>query len=169
MACKCNISVDDRLKTSGKMNFLPIVVNITGKRILIIGAGNVGFHKATILTRFSDNIEIIAAEFKVGFEDLPLVRHIKEYEPSDLEDMFLVYACTENAELNRQIKEDGNRMGVLVSVCDNLELCDFISPAIFKQDNVTIAVSSNGQNVCQSVAIRNRISSLIEEGNLKLK
>lgn len=154
--------------TQQKMNFLPISVNITNKKIVIIGGGKVGYHKATILSRFTDQATIISPEFHSGFESLPFVLIKKKYEKSDLEGVFMVYICTENQSLNIQIKEDAEQKGVLASVCDNPPLCDFISPAIFKADHVTIAISSNARNVHQSVYIRNQIQKMILDGHIKL-
>ena len=78
------------------MNFLPINMNIEGKRILIIGGGRVGLHKAKILHRFTDEATVISASFLDGFSELPFTQIRKEYEPSDLEGAFLVYVCTES-------------------------------------------------------------------------
>lgn len=154
--------------TQQEMNFLPISINITNKKIVIVGGGKVGYHKATILNRFTDRATIISPEFHSGFESLPFELIKKKYEKSDLEGVFMVYVCTENETLNAQIKEDAEQIGVLASVCDNPPLCDFISPAIYKSDHVTIAVSSNARNVHQSVYIRNQIQKLVLDGNLKL-
>ena len=150
------------------ITFLPVSLNITGKKILIIGGGRVGFHKATILSRFTDKASIVSPTFHEGFGDLPFECITKEYGKSDLSGAFLVYICTENSELNRQIKHDAEQLGVLASVCDNPALCDFISPAVFKQDNVTIAVSSNAENVHQSIDIRNRIEKSVKNGTIQI-
>jgi siroheme synthase (precorrin-2 oxidase/ferrochelatase) len=48
-------------------------------------------------------------------------------------------------------------------------LCDFVSPAIHKTGNISIAVSSNAQNVYQSVDIRNQIKQLIEDGRIYIQ
>lgn len=151
------------------LTFLPISVNITGKKIVIIGGGKVGYHKAVILNRFTDKATVISPQFHEGFDALPFERIQKEYEKEDLRDAFLVYVCTENELLNRQIKKDAEQSGILTSVCDNPPLCDFISPAIVKQDNVTIAVSSNAQDVYQSIDIRNQIQKLIEQNSLIIR
>jgi siroheme synthase (precorrin-2 oxidase/ferrochelatase) len=45
-------------------------------------------------------------------------------------------------------------------------LCDFVSPAIYKEGHVTIAVASNGRNVRQSIRIRDRIRELAQLGTL---
>ena len=151
-----------------KMNFLPISVNISGKRLLIIGGGNVAFHKASILSRFTDEATVVSPAFHDGFASLPFARIKKEYEKTDLHGAFLVYICTGDHELNAQIKADAENMGILASLCDDPASCDFISPAIHKTGDITVAVSSNGRDVRRSIAIRNRITEIVDEGILKL-
>jgi siroheme synthase, N-terminal domain len=148
------------------LTFLPISINITGKKIVIVGGGKVGYHKASILSRFTDKATVISPRFREEFDTLPFKLIKKEYSQEDLDGAFLVYICTENEELNAQIKKDAESKGVLASVCDSPQLCDFVSPAILKHDNISIAVSSNAQNVRQSISIRNRINELIERGDL---
>lgn len=144
------------------MNFLPISINIEGKKILIIGGGRVGLHKATILHRFTNEATVISPQFKDGFEALPFTLIQKKYEPSDLDGALLIYVCTENSELNQQIKRDAEERHVLASVCDNPPLCDFTSPAIYKDGDMTIAVSSNAKDVHLSMRIRDAIKTNIQ-------
>lgn len=150
------------------LNYLPIAINITDKKILIIGGAKAAYHKASILNRFTSKATIIAPQFHEGFYDLPFELVEKEYDRSDLEGAFLVYVCTENVILDQRIKNDAEAMGILTSVCDNPPLCDFISPAIYKKDHITIAVTSNAQNVYQSMDIRNQIQNLEQECHLIL-
>jgi len=150
------------------LNYLPISINISGKKILIVGGGKVGYHKAQIISRFAKNVTVVSPKFHEGFDDLPFNLIQKEYEPYDLQGVFLVYICTENETLNANIKRDAETAGILASVCDNPALCDFISPAIHKTGNITIAVSSDGQNVRQAIAIRNQISELIDNKTISI-
>jgi len=87
----------------------------------------------------------------------------KPYEKSDLEGAFLVYACTNIIELNQQVKTDAESLGILVNVVDNPKLCDFVSPAIYKRNHMTIAVGSNAQEVRRSIIVRDKIKKLLEE------
>ncbi|MEA4976857.1 MAG: bifunctional precorrin-2 dehydrogenase/sirohydrochlorin ferrochelatase [Paludibacter sp.] len=151
------------------MNFLPISINVTNKKILLIGGGKVATHKATIIARFiTDNVTVISPDFTSEIRQLPFTFIQKNYDKNDLKDFFLVYVCTGDHELNRQIKADAEELGILTSVCDAPLLCDFVSPAIFKQEHLTIAVSSNAQNVYQSIAVRDRIAKLSDDGILQL-
>jgi precorrin-2 dehydrogenase/sirohydrochlorin ferrochelatase len=154
--------------TREDLQFLPISINVTNKKILLIGGGKVATHKGTIMARFVTNVTVIAPEFTEEIRKLPFTFIEKEYEKSDLDVFFLVYVCTGNHELNARIKADAEELGILTSVCDAPLLCDFVSPAIYKDGHLTIAVGSNAQNVYQSVDIRNQIKELIENGTIKV-
>lgn len=143
-----------------EQTFLPVAINITGKKIVIIGGGRVGLHKATILSRYTTNATVISPSFRQGFESLPFTLVTKEYDPDDLNGAFIVYICTENTQLNARIKQDAEKRGILAGVCDNPALCDFISPAIHSHDGIFIAVTSNGRDVKRSIRIRDRIRIL---------
>jgi len=150
------------------LQFLPISINVTGKKVLLIGGGKVATHKGQIMARFITNVTVVAPEFTEDILQLPFTFVKKNYEPSDLDGSFLVYVCTGDHALNEQIKIHAEERGILTSVCDAPMLCDFVSPAIHKEGHLTIAVGSNAQNVYQSVDVRNRISELIAHGILQI-
>ena len=120
------------------------------------------------MARFVTNVTVISPDFTPEILQLPYTFIQKEYEKSDLEGFFLVYVCTGNHELNAQVKIDAEELGILTSVCDAPMLCDFVSPAIHKQEHVTISVGTNARNAYQSVDIRNQISKLFEDGTLHI-
>jgi siroheme synthase-like protein len=155
--------------TKAYLQFLPISINVTGKKILMIGGGKIATHKATIMKRFVDNVTVIAPEISAEIEALGFTTIRKEYEPSDLDGYFLVYVVTANEVLNQQIKADAEARGILASVCDAPLLCDFVSPAIHKEGHITVSVASNAQNVYQSVDIRNQIKELFENGTIQIR
>jgi siroheme synthase-like protein len=151
------------------LQFLPISINVTNKKILMVGGGKIASHKATIMKRFVDNVTVVAPEISAEIEALGYTLIRKEYEASDLDGFFLVYVVTANEELNRQVKLDAEARGILASVCDAPLLCDFVSPAIHQEGGITISVGSNAQNVYQSVDVRNQIKELFENGQLKIR
>lgn len=146
--------------------FLPIAIDIRNRKILIVGGGKVGYHKSLILHRFTDEATVISKTFHEGFESLPFKRIQKAYEPSDLRGAWMVYICTEDHELNARIKQDAEHQHVLASVCDNPALCDFVSPAVYKEGDLTIAVGSNARDVRRSIRVRDNIRKAIEKGTL---
>jgi siroheme synthase-like protein len=156
------------IESQQRQMFLPVSINITGKKLLLIGGGKVAFHKGTILSRFTSEVTVVSPEFQAGFEELPFRLIQKTYDPGDLEGAFLVYVCTGDRALNIKIKAECERRGILASVCDDPALCDFVSPAVYREGNITIAVASNAQNVRQAISIRNQIGKLAEGGSISM-
>ncbi|MDO8735408.1 MAG: NAD(P)-dependent oxidoreductase, partial [Elusimicrobiota bacterium] len=60
--------------------------------------------------------------------------------------VFLVFACTSNTKINKEIFADAKKRNIPVNVCDKTELCDFIIPAVIKKNGLIITVSSDGKN-----------------------
>ncbi len=145
-------------------SFLPLNVRIDNKKILFIGGGKIALHKIKTVAQYTRNISIVSPEIQDELHQMGFTEIIKEYETSDLEGFFLVYACTNNIEVNRRIKNDAAEYGIMVNVVDNRELSDFISPAVIKLDKMTLAVSSNGENVKKSVEWRNKLKALVQRG-----
>ena len=150
------------------MDYLPISINISSAYILIIGGGRVATHKATILKRFTDSVTVIAREISDEIKQLPFDWTEKDFEPGDLNGVNILFVCTGNHELNHRIKTMAAERGILTSVCDSPTECDFVSPAIYRNDNITIAVGSDARQVKRSIRIRDRIKEMIEHDNLQI-
>ena len=149
-------------------SFLPVNIRIDNRKILFVGGGKIALHKIMTVAKYTRNISIIAPEIQDELHEMGFTEIRKEYETSDLEGFFLVYACTNNIDVNRRIKNDAAACGILVNVVDNRELSDFISPAVIKKNEMTIAVSSNGENVKKSVEWRNAIQAMLDDSGLSV-
>ena len=143
------------------MKYLPLSLNITDKKILIIGGGKVAANKIKILEQFTSEISIVATNICNEIKAGKMSYREKEYHKTDLADYHIIYACTNIERLNRRIKKDCEDMGKLINVVDNPDLSDFVSPAILKNDQMTVAVGSNAQNVLKSIELRNKIKEFL--------
>ncbi len=141
--------------------FLPLNIRVDDKKILFVGGGKIALHKIRTIEQYTRNITILAPEISEDLSGKGFTEIRKLYEPSDLEGCFLVYASTNDNAVNRRVKDDAAARGIMVNVVDNRELSDFISPAIIKKGEMTVAVSSNGENVKKSVEWRNRLRDTV--------
>lgn len=146
-------------------NFLPISIDISSSKILIIGGGQSALKKIRILQRSGANLEVVAENIIDEVYETGVPCFQKSYERSDLNNYLMLYSCTNNETLDRQIAEDGKAAGVLVNIHDNPALCQFVSPAIYQDGNISVAVSSNAENVFEAIRLRNLIQEYLE--NLK--
>ena len=126
-------------------NFLPISIDISSIKILIIGGGQSALKKIRILQRSGANVEVVAENIIDEVYETGVTCFRKCYERSDLNSYLMLYSCTNNETLDRQIAEDGKSAGVLVNIHDNPALCQFVSPAIYRDGNISVAVSSNAE------------------------
>jgi len=145
--------------------FLPISIDISNSKILIIGGGQSALKKIRILQRFGANLEVVAENIIDEVYATGVVCFRKAYEKSDLKGYLMLYSCTNNDKLDKQIAQDGREAGVLVNIHDNPSLCQFVSPAIYQDGNISVAVSSNAENVFEAIRLRNLIQDYLE--NLK--
>jgi precorrin-2 dehydrogenase/sirohydrochlorin ferrochelatase len=146
-------------------NFLPISIDISSSKILIIGGGQSALKKIRILQRSGANVEVVAENIIDEVYETGVTCFRKCYERSDLNSYLMLYSCTNNETLDRQIAEDGKAAGVLVNIHDNPVLCQFVSPAIYRDGNISVAVSSNAEDVFEAIRLRNLIREYLE--NLK--
>lgn len=141
---------------------MPLAIDVKGKKILLIGGGRIAWHKIQSLQQYADNIQVVAPDVSEQIKAAGIPYQEKPYEPSDLKGSVLVYACTNISSLNEQVLNDAHELGILVNVVDNPSRCDFVSPAIYRKDYLSVAVTSNAQDVYESIALRNRIKEFLE-------
>ncbi|QGY45648.1 bifunctional precorrin-2 dehydrogenase/sirohydrochlorin ferrochelatase [Maribellus comscasis] len=146
-----------------KKNFLPISINIEGQKILIVGGGESAFKKLKILQRFGAEVEVLAIDVSDEIKQSGIKYFETAYQKKYLTGYLMLYSCTNNYELDKQILSDGEKMGVLVNIHDKPELCQFVSPAIYKNGKMTVAVASNGEDVYESIRLRNKISEFLTD------
>ena len=142
---------------------MPICIDVSETRIVVIGGGDVALQKLRSIIQYAANIHVYAKNILPGIKALPV--HCVEcaYEESQLHGAGLVYACTDDPELNRSIYEDGKKAGALVNATGTGSPRDFISPAIFRHEEMTVAVSSNGRHIKKSVHWRDAVGHFIRE------
>jgi siroheme synthase-like protein len=144
------------------MRFLPVGLNITAKKVLIIGGGKTAFQKLKAVRQFTRRVAVVGAAVSGEIRLSGVSWKEALYVPGHLEGYSLVYACTDDKKINTLIVKHAHARGILVNVVDDPALCDFISPAVYKKGSMTVAVSSDGKNVRKAVAWRNRTREVLE-------
>lgn len=130
--------------------YFPLYVDLTEKNILFAGGGKVAARRVKVLLRFAEHITVVAPEFagelkRMGKEEnVCLVKRRFAFE--DLDGRDLVFAATDDGELNRKIHHACKARGIPVNVCSEQALCDFQFPSIVLSDDVVIGINASGKN-----------------------
>lgn len=142
--------------------FFPMMIDLEDRQILIVGGGQVAYRKAKVVLEFGASLTIVSPEFIDGFNSLQEVYNednrieiIREnYDASYVINKFLVIAATSSRKVNREVVSDCNIHQILVNNVDGREKSDFITPAIYKNDDLTISISTGGSFPYLSKKIR---------------
>lgn len=123
-------------------------LNLTGRRVLVVGAGPVGLEKINGLLACHARVKVVAVNAIPAVMELATAGRIeleeRAYERDDLAGCFLVVAATADTELNTRIYREAEERSMLVNVVDVPHLCNFILPAIVRNDFLTVAISTAG-------------------------
>jgi len=127
----------------------PVMLDIRGRRCLVVGGGGVALRKVEGLLAEGGEVTVVAPEVVdpivrlAGAGALRLER--RPYRDGEAEGYALVFAATDDREVNRRVFEDAERAGVWVNVADDPELCTFHLPATIRRGRLRIALASGGE------------------------
>ena len=147
--------------------YFPLFVDISEKEILFVGGGKIAARRISALAPFTQRITIVAPEADgsiLGLTEEGEVSWImREFEDEDLEDKNIVFAATDDAELNEHIALMCRQKGIPVNVSSDKDLCDFYFPGIVRQGDTVIGITASGKDHAKAKKVRERIQEILTE------
>lgn len=136
------------------MNFrYPIFLDLSGKHCLVTGEGYEVAFKVQALVDAGADVTYVNPLAVPAIEALATASLLhwepREFQPSDLENCFLVIADTENNAIIFRLAE---QQRILCNCVDDPENCRFSFGSLHRQGDLTIAISTNGW--APAVAVR---------------
>lgn len=147
------------------MKYFPLFLDLAGKKVVISGAGTTAVPKIRLLLKTNALIEVFGKKPEldiVNWHSQGKLNHFdREVTSEDLDNCVLLYGADNNLEKDKKILTLGEAHGVLVNIVDNLELSQFITPAIVDRDPVTVAIGTEGTAPVLARKIKARIEELL--------
>ena len=129
-------------------NYYPVYLKLTGRRCVVFGGGSVAEGKLAKLMETGAQVTVVSPRVTPAIESLAGQAMVqwksREYQAGDLEGVYLGIAATDDRTVNRKIAEEAERLGVILNVVDDPELCGFIAPSVVERGPVTLAISTGG-------------------------
>lgn len=143
----------------------PIFINLADKMCLVVGGGKVAQRKIETLLEYRAQVLAVSPDVADRIKDWAERKLItwksRLFEPSDLEDVFLVFIATGDSRTNKEIAALCRDRGIMVNAVDDPENCDFYVPAILRRDSLCIAVSTEGKSPLLAAKLRNELENMI--------
>ncbi|MBR5178485.1 MAG: bifunctional precorrin-2 dehydrogenase/sirohydrochlorin ferrochelatase [Lachnospiraceae bacterium] len=129
------------------MSYFPMMVDLDKKKVLVVGGGNEGTQKINVLKPFGCDITLISIEASPEAAAGADVYIQRAFEDTDIDEKYvLIVAATGDLNTDEKISKLAKNKKIPVNVVDKTELCTFIFPAIVKDKDVVIGVSSGGKS-----------------------
>lgn len=163
------------------MDYLPLFHNLRGRRVLVIGGGEIALRKVRLVQEASALITIVAKDFcpdllemdardtADGCNGLELIsaayqhQHLLQHP-----DTVMVIAATNDRDLNRLVSEHAQAAHMLANVVDDPSFSTVIFPSIVDRSPIQVAISSGGDAPVLVRLLRTRFESLLPAGMAKL-
>jgi precorrin-2 dehydrogenase/sirohydrochlorin ferrochelatase len=150
-------------------NFLPLMLDLSGRKIVIFGGGSVGERKAELFCGCADTL-VVSLEFSQRLQELESsgqIRLIKldllTASDSKLREIisgaFIIIPATSNFELNRKITDIAQESDILINQVDALG--SVVIPSVIKRGDLVIGISTLGHSPAVSKYTRIQIESVI--------
>jgi precorrin-2 dehydrogenase/sirohydrochlorin ferrochelatase len=141
----------------------PLIVNLAGRLVVIIGGGKVAARKARgLLEGGATRVRVVAPEFD---PDMPegVERLAAGYEVEHIRGAFLVFAATNLPVINHAVKEDCRKRGILCTVADGEDTPDndFVTPAVLRRGHLLVTVSAAGAPAV-AAAVRDEVAQRLD-------
>ncbi|NRB51444.1 MAG: bifunctional precorrin-2 dehydrogenase/sirohydrochlorin ferrochelatase [Saprospiraceae bacterium] len=153
---------------SERNELYPVFLKLHQLKLLIVGAGEVGYEKLSFILKSSPraNVRMVAPWVSPEIENLLASKEThsveiirRPFEESDVDWPDLVIAATNIETLNQEVQKVAKDRQKLVNVADTPALCDFYLGSIVTKGFLKVAVSTNGQ----SPTFAKRFRQLLEE------
>ncbi len=140
------------------MRYYPINLDVQNRECLVVGGGSVGERKVKTLLECGAKVTVITLSATEHVRSLASEGGIelktRAYEPSDLEGKFLVIGATDSKEVNEKISKDAAECRVLCNIVDRPAACSFVLPAIVRQGDLLITISTSNKSPAVAKKIR---------------
>lgn len=147
------------------MQYFPVFFDLHGKRVLVVGGGDVAARKVSLLFRAGAEVKVVSPELCESLQNRVSNGEIKHearsFEDSDIEACALIVAGTDDQTVNKHVSDLAHSKCIPVNVVDQPALCSFIVPSIIDRSPVQVAVSTGGASPVLARLLRARLETLI--------
>jgi precorrin-2 dehydrogenase/sirohydrochlorin ferrochelatase len=141
----------------------PVMLELSGRLAVVIGAGAVGRRKIRALRTAGVRVRAICLEPRpAGDADPDLEWRCESYVPAHLEGAALVFA-TGPAPLNAEVVADAHARGLLVNSASAPDQGDFHLPAVVRRGDLVVAVGTGGAAPALAAALCDWLEEELDE------
>ncbi len=147
---------------------LPLCLDLSQKRVVIFGGGEVGERKAELFSQYA-KVTVVSKAFspriqemgKEGSVDLVRADFSASEADEHLRGAFMIVPATNDKKLNRSLEKKARKMNVLVNRVDGVG--EVVVPSIIRRDPVVVSISTVGKSPALSRYLRLKLEKDLDQ------
>ena len=163
----CCLLMDITTAERENLKYYPVFWDITGKKCVVIGGGEVAARKVARLLDCGAKVCVISPDLVPELADLTREQRIShipsEYNGRGMDGAVLVIGATDDEQTNAAISQDAKTKGIPVNIVDDPQKCDFILPSLVERGDLSIAVSTGGNSPALARRLREELEAVYGE------
>jgi uroporphyrin-III C-methyltransferase / precorrin-2 dehydrogenase / sirohydrochlorin ferrochelatase len=143
----------------------PLFLDLTGRRVVVVGGGQVAARRVTDLVDAGAQVIVIAPMLSAAITSSGAEVWQRSYADGDLGGAWLVLACTDEPGVNAQIAAAAEAQGTWCVRADDADASAAWRPASTAVDELTVAVTAGG-DPGRAAELRDAIGNALRSGAL---
>jgi uroporphyrin-III C-methyltransferase/precorrin-2 dehydrogenase/sirohydrochlorin ferrochelatase len=143
----------------------PLLLDLAGRRVVVVGGGPVGSRRARALQRAGADVLVIAPRIAAEILASGVGTALRRFADADLDGAWLAMACTDDVAVNAAVAAAAEARQVFCVRADSAPEGTARTAAVTRQDGVTVAVNG-GDDPARAVALRDAIATALSVGDL---
>jgi precorrin-2 dehydrogenase / sirohydrochlorin ferrochelatase len=138
----------------------PIFLDLSGRRCVVVGGGEVANRKARKLLQARAEVVVISPQVRPELESVASEVRYRPYEKGDLEGAYLAFAATDSREINAAVTREAEERRIPANVADRPSEGDFAVPSVLRRGRLQVAVSTGGASPTLARGIKDELEGL---------
>jgi uroporphyrin-III C-methyltransferase / precorrin-2 dehydrogenase / sirohydrochlorin ferrochelatase len=140
----------------------PVFLKLDGKRVLVVGGGNVAAGKVPALLEAGALVTVVAPRVVPALCRTGVSVHERPFAPSDLDGVRWVVAAA-TPEINRAVSVAADARGIFVNAVDDLDPASAYLGGVVRKGGVTVAISTGGGAPALAGLLREALERVIPD------
>ncbi len=149
------------------MDYFPAFLNLRDRPVLVVGAGDVAWHKTRTLLDAGARPTVVAEHANPAMEALAASAAIRlkrrAFEADDVAGHWLVVNATGDPQVAASVSRAAEAAGIFCNSVDDRERCTYITPAIIDRKPLLVAISTAGTAPVLARLLRAEIEALLPQ------
>jgi siroheme synthase-like protein len=138
----------------------PVFLDLQGRKVVVVGAGNVAVSKLPALLEAGARVTVVAPEVHPGIAEARVEVLPRAFVPFDLDGAWFVVAAA-TPEVNREVAEAAEDRRIFVNAVDDLKSATAYLGGVLRRGEITVAISTGGAAPALAGLLREGLDALV--------